>query len=111
MASRSSIGRAKSAVSSGPESRDDVTRFLALPGLDASTYQRHAVHAPDRMWTEKNCYVDVWIELLHVLGLEPLAMAPFAVAVDFEGDQWTFYKPSHEELRELYGVDVQELTV
>lgn len=88
-----------------------MTRFLALPGLDASTYQRHAVHAPDRVWTEKNCYVDVWIELIHALGLEPLAMVPFAVAVDFEGDQWTFYKPPHSELRELYGLDIQELNV
>ena len=42
----------------------------------------------------------------------PLAVTvPFTVAVDFEGDQWTFFKPSLEELRELYGIDVQELTV
>ena len=50
-------------------------------------------------WVEKNCYVDVWIELLHALGLEPLAMLAFTVAVDFEGDQWTFFKPSHDDLR------------
>ena len=63
------------------------------------------------MWVEKNCYVDVWIELLHALGLNPLAMLAFTVAVDFEGDQWTFFKPPHDELRTLYGVDVQELNV
>jgi Domain of unknown function (DUF1839) len=88
-----------------------VSRYLALPGLDAAHYQRHPLHAEDRVWVEKNCYVDVWIELLHAAGVEPLAMLPFTVAVDFEGDQWTFFKPPHEELRELYGVDVQELNV
>jgi hypothetical protein len=38
-------------------------------------------------------------------------MLGFVAAIDFEGDQWTFFKPSHDELRELYGVDVQELNV
>jgi hypothetical protein len=31
--------------------------------------------------------------------------------VDFEGDQWTFFKPPLEELWELYGIDVQEMSV
>lgn len=82
-----------------------------LPGLDAGTYQRHSLHGDAAIWPEKNCYVDLWIELLHTLGLDPLAMLPFTLAVDFEGDQWTFFKPSLEELRALYGIDVQELTV
>ena len=60
---------------------------------------------------EKNCYVDIWIELLHALGLDPMAMLAFTVAIDFEGDQWTFFKPPHEDLRHLYGIDVQELYV
>ena len=55
--------------------------------------------------------MDIWIELVHALGCEPLAMLPFAAAVDFEGDQWTFFKPPHQELYELYGIDVQELNV
>ena len=38
-------------------------------------------------------------------------MLPLLAAIDFEGDQWTFFKPPHDELRELYGVDVQELNV
>jgi hypothetical protein len=38
-------------------------------------------------------------------------MLPFVVNVDFEEDQWTFFKPSHDELRALYGVKVHELTV
>lgn len=62
-------------------------------------------------WPEKNCYVDLWMGLVRSLGLEPLAMLGHTVAVDFEGDQWTFFKPPHAELRELYGIDVQEMTV
>jgi hypothetical protein len=82
-----------------------------LPRLDPATYARHALHAEGRAWVEKNCYVDIWIELVHALGCEPLAMLPFAAAIDFEGDQWTFFKPPHHDLYELYGIDVQELNV
>ena len=67
------------------------------------------LHADSCVWVEKNCYVDIWIEVLHALDLEPRAMLPFTAAIDFEGDQWTFFKPSHEELRTLYGIDVQEM--
>jgi len=82
-----------------------------FPGLRESNYQRHALHGEQMAWVEKNCYSDFWIELLHVLKLEPAALFPFTLALDFLGDQWTFFKPSHEELRDLYGIDVQELTV
>jgi len=88
-----------------------VTRIAVLPALDATTYQRHALHAEDRVWVEKNCYVDIWIEVIHALGLDPVAMLPFTLAIDFEDDQWTFFKPPHRELDELYGLDVQELNV
>jgi hypothetical protein len=77
--------------------------------LDPATYTRHALHADDRVWLEKNCYIDIWIELVHAVGCEPMAIAPCLVALDFEGDQWTFFKPPHDELRDLYGIDVQEL--
>jgi Domain of unknown function (DUF1839) len=103
-----------------------MSRVEAIAGLAAETFQRHSLHGgpptdqgiargdgADRppVWVEKNCYIDLWIEALHALRLEPLAMLPFTLAVDFEGDQWTFFKPSLEELRDLYGIDVQELTV
>lgn len=77
--------------------------------LDAGRYTRHMLHAEERVWVEKNCYVDIWIELVHALGCEPRAMLPFVNAIDFVGDQWTFFKPRHDELRTLYGIDVQEL--
>lgn len=77
--------------------------------LDAERYTRHMLHADDRVWVEKNCYVDTLIELIHALGCEPRAMLPFVNTIDFTGDQWTFFKPQHDELRALYGIDVQEL--
>ena len=88
-----------------------MSRAVALPGLDSNGYRSHALHAQERSWVEKNCYVDIWIELLHALDLDPMAVLPFTVAIDFEGDQWTFFKPPHDELRTLYGLDVQELYV
>jgi hypothetical protein len=85
--------------------------LAVIAGLEPKSYSRHAVHRETSIWVEKNCYVDLWIELLHALQVEPLAMLPFTAVIDFEGDQWTFFKPSHDELRALYGVDVQELNV
>ncbi len=88
-----------------------MTRHVVIRHLDAAHYQRHPLHTEASTWPEKNCYADLWLELLHALQLEPRAMLPFTLAVDFEDDQWTFFKPGHDELRSLYGVDVQELTV
>lgn len=79
--------------------------------LSAHDYQRHVIHTRERNWAETNCYVDVWIELLHAWGFDPLAAMPFTVAIDFEGDQWTFFKFPHADLRDLYGLDVQELAI
>ena len=88
-----------------------MARLQVIAGLEPARYVRHALHAEDATWVEKNCYIDIWIELLHALGLEPTACLAFTLAIDFEGDQWTFFKPSHTELWQLYGVDVQELNV
>jgi len=82
-----------------------------LIGIDAATYQPHALHSAERVWTETNCYVDLWIEVLHALGLEPLAAAAFTLSTDFEGDQWGFFKFPPEDLRALYGLDVEEMNV
>lgn len=85
--------------------------IAVMGALQPNGYQPHFLHAEDRIWVEKNCYVDLWIELLHKLRLDPTACLPFTLALDFEGDQWTFFKPSLEDLRDLYGVDVQELNL
>jgi hypothetical protein len=79
--------------------------------LTAATFVPHPLHASERSWTETNCYVDVWIEVLHALGLDPVAGAAFTLSCDFEGDQWTFFKYPPEDLWTLYGIDVAEMNV
>ena len=71
----------------------------------------HPLHAQDRAWPETNCYVDLWIELLHGRGLEPEAMLGFTLRQDFEGDQFTFFKPSMADIEALYGLRLEELAV
>ena len=88
-----------------------MSRYRVLPDIEVSGYVRHALHSEECAWVEKNCYVDLFIELVHALKLEPRAMLPFTLAMDFEGDQWTFFKPQHSEMRSLYGLDVQELNM
>ena len=84
---------------------------VAIPGLDPAAYQPHALHGDACAWPETNCYVDLWIGVLHALRLDPIAMLPFCFGADFEGDQWTFLKPSLDDLWTLYGIEVQELNV
>jgi hypothetical protein len=86
-----------------------MSSLNVLPSLKAQDYTRSPLHGADCAWPEKNCYVDLFIELVHSLGLEPRAMLPFTLAMDFMGDQWTFFKPQHSEMRTLYGIEVQEM--
>lgn len=83
--------------------------MISLFGLDPATWSPHALHDVERTYTETNCYTDVMIELVAACGAEPTAMLGGAVAVDFEHDQWTFFKPSPHDLRILYGLDVHEM--
>jgi hypothetical protein len=82
---------------------------LRLFDVEPSSYRPHPLHAADRAYPEANCYIDVFVELLHARGDEPLAALGCASSLDFEGDQLTFYKPPPAELRLLYGVDVHEM--
>jgi hypothetical protein len=86
-------------------------RRAQIAALDPATYRRHAIHGEDRVWAETNCYTDLLIELAHGLGCEPAAVLAFTLAIDFEGDQWTFFKPPAADLHELYGFDLQELAI
>ncbi|MEV5953169.1 DUF1839 family protein [Streptomyces sp. NPDC051987] len=83
----------------------------AVVPVDADTYLRHALHGPDREWPETNCSADVWIEIIHSLGLDPTPAAACALSADFVGDQWRFLKFPFEDLRELYGLHVEEITL
>ncbi|GJD40459.1 DUF1839 family protein [Methylobacterium bullatum] len=78
---------------------------------DPSPSASHALHGSDRIWPETNCYVDLWIELLHGRGLVPEAMLGFTLRQDFEGDQFTFFKPPPGEIERLYGLSIQELAL
>ena len=79
--------------------------------IQAAGYARHPIHTLERQWIETNCYSDVWIELLHAAGHDPVAALPFTLSAEFEGDQWTFFKFSPTDLYELYGLDVKELMI
>jgi hypothetical protein len=74
-------------------------------------YVAHALHGGARDWPETNCYVDVWIEILHALGEDPTAALGFAVTQDFEGDHFTFSKIPLEDIYDLYGLEVSELAL
>ena len=79
--------------------------------LNPNSYQKHLIHGEGRDWAETNCYTDLWIELLHAMGHEPIAALPFVFSIDFEGDQWTFFKFAIADLESLYGLNIQELNI
>lgn len=80
-----------------------------VAALDPATYQRHRLHGEGRIWVETNCYSDIIIELLHGLGHEPIAALPFALTIDFDVDQWTFFKFPHDDVERLYALGIYEL--
>ena len=89
---------------------------MAVDGTDVAirmnvvgvTTKAHQLHHDGAVWRETNCYTDVWIELLYALGHEPIAMLGPCLRVRPEADQWTFFKPSFDDLHTLYGIDVVE---
>lgn len=89
---------------------DAASGYRVLP-LRAESWNRHRFHGTDRIWAETNCYVDLWTEYLHGLGLDPVQCLGFTLGIDFEGDQWTFFKFPLEDLRTMYGVEVQEFAL
>lgn len=82
-----------------------------IPSISPVGYGSSPLHAAGRDWPETNCYTDVWIEVLHARGGDPAAGLGFTVAQDFEGDHFTFFKYSPEDLESLYGVRVSELAI
>lgn len=82
-----------------------------LKGLAVEGYRRHCLHDLARDWPETNCYVDLWIEVLSALGLDPVVGLGFTVRQDFEGDQFTFFKYMPADLETLYGAEILELAI
>jgi hypothetical protein len=84
---------------------------LSLLPLDPGRYRSHALHSGPVDWAETNCATDMWIEILHSWGLDPVAGLAFVVGTDFDGEQWTMFTYPEEDLRALYGIEVHELNV
>jgi Domain of unknown function (DUF1839) len=84
-------------------------QMTSLSGQTPRGYRRHRLHATDRSYLETNCYSDIIIELLHACGYEPLAAFGHLVRMDFEGDQWTFFKPPPDDIERLFGIDIHEM--
>lgn len=80
--------------------------------LTPEQFKAHALlHNFEQNFRETNCYSDLVIEIVNGLGLNPIACLGYTVAADFEGDQWTFGKPSHHDLEALYGIRIEELSL
>ncbi|SAK87166.1 hypothetical protein AWB76_06136 [Caballeronia temeraria] len=99
-----------SGVTDSGASRSRVVSLDPLR-MRARRHHAHALHRGERIWREAVAPVDLWIEILHGNGLEPRAALAFAVAQDFEADQFTLGKLPPEDIEKLYGLQVQELSV
>ena len=84
---------------------------LAAPVAAGLVFTPHRLHDAGRCWPETNCYVDLWIEVLASLDEIPEAAFGHAVCQQFGEDQFTFSKMPIEDLRRLYGLVVQELSI
>ncbi|PXW35283.1 UNVERIFIED_CONTAM: uncharacterized protein DUF1839 [Williamsia faeni] len=84
---------------------------ISLSALHPGTYQPHFAHSDNRIWRETNCYADLWIEVLHALGHDPVPSFVSALSADHDGEQWTFLKMEQTDLRILYGLEVTEDTL
>jgi hypothetical protein len=84
---------------------------LELLPLSPDSYAPHPLHAGGAEWPETNCATDMWIEVLHAWGHDPVAGLAFSVGTDFDGEQWAMFTYPEEDLRLLYGVEVREMNV
>ena len=83
--------------------------LVSLFGCDPATYRPHLIHTGERNYIETNCFTDIISELMHARGDEPLATFGSFVRMEFENDQWTFFKPLAIDMELLFGIDVHEI--
>ena len=76
----------------------------ALHAMTPESFRPHRLHSDEPTWSNTNCYSDVWIELLWLLGLDPVPAMACALSAQFCGDQWEFVKPDPADLHKLYGI-------
>ncbi len=79
--------------------------------LDPANHAGHPMHADERIWSETNCYIDLWVEVLHALGHDPVPATAATLSADFDGHQWSFLKFEPADLRTLYGIEVAEMNL
>ena len=92
--------------------RSDYDTGSGFVGADRLAWRSaHAWHSGERVWSTTNAQVDVWIELLHALDLDPAPVLFPALCADFEGDQWTMLGVAPADLWSCYGIAVEELCV
>lgn len=81
---------------------------VIVSDLIAASHVPHALHGQGTPWSETNCALDLWFELLSLTGRDPAAAGSIAFAADFVGDHWVMLEFGREDLRRLYGIDVVE---
>jgi hypothetical protein len=92
--------------------RSDVEVQAGFVGSERLAWSGpHAWHHGERVWSATNSHLDVWIELLHTLGLDPAPVLLQTLCADFEGDQWTLTNVSRADLWAAYGIGVDDLCV
>ena len=92
--------------------RTDIDVNAGFVGTERLAWRGpHAWHTGERVWSTTNSHLDVWIELLHALGLDPAAVLTPTLCTDFNGDQWTFTSICPADLWACYGISVEDLIV
>lgn len=81
------------------------------PGLSMEGFVQHPLHRQDSLWSNTNCYMDVWIELLHGMGRRPEPLFAAAVAAETQVEQFEFLKVDHRDLEQVHGIRVGEYDV
>lgn len=86
----------------------DLVALVGAAGVDPSAHTPHPLHGQGTTWPQTNCALDLWIEVLGLLGLPPDAAGACAFSAGCSGDHWVMLKYPTEDLRRLYGIDAVE---
>lgn len=84
---------------------------MLLDHLRADTFTAHPLHGDDRVWTQTNCYLDIWIEIAASLGLPPEPLGVCAYSAGTVPGAWAFLKAQTDDLRDLYDIEVAEINL
>jgi hypothetical protein len=96
----------------GRAARSEITAPLGFTGSPRLAWRGpHSWHQSERVWSTTNSHLDVWIELLNTLDLDPKPLLLPTLCASFEGDQWTHARITPADLWSCYGIVVEELFV